>query len=244
MSSHAYYHCADQNREELLNCWSKTRGPEVIWSQNFGRWQGMHKLMPMYAGDNKYTDAEWLKSKIIKAHPEMEAEIKDLDGRALAEMPVHTLASPIIEVSADGMSAKGVWYTPGFALRHDYVNGTANVMWMWEKYGGDFIYEEGEWRFLRLLIGHGHGLRRRHRRLDQAQGPHGPAPGGEEGSGPRRSRRQAGQVPSHGRHRGCGEGRAWPVHGLQAHPDPHGDPQNSGALRISGDNLELLRNAG
>lgn len=97
MSLHAYYHAADQNREELLNCWSQTRGPEVIWSQNFGRWQGMHKLMPMYAGDNKYTDAEWLKSKIVKAHPEMEDEIKDLDGRALAEMPVHTLASPVIE---------------------------------------------------------------------------------------------------------------------------------------------------
>lgn len=153
MSLHAYYHAADQNREELLNCWSKTRGDEIIWSQNFGRWQGMHKLMPMYAGDNKYTDAEWLKSKIVKAHPEMEEALKDIDGRALAEMPVHTLASPIIEVSADGMSAKGVWYTPGFALRHDYVNGTANVTWMWEKYGGDFIYEDGEWRFLRLLIG-------------------------------------------------------------------------------------------
>ena len=153
MSLHAYYHAADQNREELLNCWSKTRGDEIIWSQNFGRWQGMHKLMPMYAGDNKYTDAEWLKGKIVKAHPEMEEVLKDIDGRALAEMPVHTLASPIIEVSADGMSAKGVWYTPGFALRHDYINGTANVTWMWEKYGGDFIYEDGEWRFLRLLIG-------------------------------------------------------------------------------------------
>ena len=32
MSLHAYYHAADQNREELLNCWSKTRGDEIIWS--------------------------------------------------------------------------------------------------------------------------------------------------------------------------------------------------------------------
>lgn len=152
MSLHAYYHAACQNREELLNCWSAERAPEVIWSQNFGRWQGMDKLMPLYAGDNKYTDAEWLKSKIVKARPELEPVIKDLDGRALSEMPVHCLASPIIEVSADGMSAKGVWYTPGFALRHDYISGTAGVIWMWEKYGGDFVYENGEWRFLKLLI--------------------------------------------------------------------------------------------
>lgn len=153
MALHSYYHAADMNREELDNCWSQEREAEVIWSQNFGRWQGLRKkLYPLYAGDNKYTDAEWLKSKIIKAHPEMEEAIKDLDGRALAEMPVHVLASPVIEIAEDGMSAKGLWYTPGFALRHDYVKGTVDVAWMWEKYGGDFVYENGEWRFLRLLI--------------------------------------------------------------------------------------------
>ena len=27
MSLHAYYHAADQNREELLNCWSKPVAP-------------------------------------------------------------------------------------------------------------------------------------------------------------------------------------------------------------------------
>lgn len=152
MSRHTYYHAMCHNREELLNCWTLERPEEVIWSQNFGRWQGMDKLMAMYAGDNKYTDAEWLKGKIYKARPELEEVIKDIDGRGLSEMPVHVLGSPIIEISADGMSAKGVWYTPGFALRHDYVKDSAGVSWMWEKYGGDFIYENGQWRFLRLLI--------------------------------------------------------------------------------------------
>ena len=58
MALHSYYHAADMNREELDNCWSQEREAEVIWSQNFGRWQGLRKkLYPMYAGDNKYTDA-------------------------------------------------------------------------------------------------------------------------------------------------------------------------------------------
>ena len=153
MSLHTYYHAACQNREELDNCWSHERESEVIWSQNFGRWQGLNnKLYPMYAGDNKYTDAEWLKGKIVKARPELADVIKDIDGRGLSEMPVHTLASPIIIISDDGMSAKGEWYTPGFALRHDYIHDTASVSWMWERYGGDFVFENGEWRFLRLLI--------------------------------------------------------------------------------------------
>lgn len=152
MSRHTYYHAMCHNREELNELWSIERGDEVIWSQNFGRWIGLGKLMPLYAGDNKYTDAEWLKEKIVKARPELADAIKDIDGRGMAEMPVHILASPIIEISEDGMSAKGVWYTPGFALRHDYVADTANISWMWEKYGGDFVFENGQWRFLRLLI--------------------------------------------------------------------------------------------
>lgn len=154
MALHSYYHAADMNREELDNCWSQEREAEVIWSQNFGRWQGLRKkLYPMYAGDNKYTDAEWLKSKIIKAHPEMEEAIKDLDGRALAEMPVHVLASPVIEIAEDGMSAKGLWYTPGYALRRNYLQDTASACWMWEKYGADFVWENGEWKFLHIQIG-------------------------------------------------------------------------------------------
>ena len=154
MALHSYYHAADMNREELDNCWSQEREAEVIWSQNFGRWQGLRKkLYPMYAGDNKYTDAEWLKSKIIRAHPEMEEAIKDLDGRALAEMPVHVLASPVIEIAEDGMSAKGLWYTPGYALRRNYLQDTASACWMWEKYGADFVWENGEWKFLHIQIG-------------------------------------------------------------------------------------------
>ena len=152
MALHTYYHASVQNREELLNCWSQTRPDEVVWSQNFGRWVSMDHLMPLYGNDNWYPTGLSLKAQIAEAHPEIAEEIYNLDGRALTEMPVHVLASPIIEIAEDGMHARGVWYTPGFALRHDFIKGGASVMWMWEKYGADFIYENGQWRFLHLLI--------------------------------------------------------------------------------------------
>ena len=153
MSMHTYYHAACFNREELENCWSQERDEEVVWCQNWGRWKGYTaKLMPLYAGDNKYVDAAWLKKKIVRAHPELAEALEKVDGRGLQEMPTHVLASPVIHIAEDGMSAKGLWYTPGYGMRHDHINGTASVGWMWEKYGGDFIYENGEWRFLRLLI--------------------------------------------------------------------------------------------
>ena len=127
MALHSYYHAADMNREELDNCWSQEREAEVIWSQNFGRWQGLRKkLYPMYAGDNKYTDAEWLKSKIIKAHPEMEEAIKDRIAKtgkkpkaivpvALYGMPydctrimeiADRYAIPVVEDAAEGFGSR------------------------------------------------------------------------------------------------------------------------------------------
>lgn len=152
MAMHTYYHAAVQNREELTTIWSTKRAGEVIWSQNFGRWKTLDNLMTLYANDNWYPTALALKASIAEARPELAKEIYELDGRAMTEMPVHVLASPIIEIAEDGMSAKGVWYTPGFALRHDHIRGTAGVMWMWEKYGADFVFENGQWKFLRLLI--------------------------------------------------------------------------------------------
>lgn len=152
MSMHTYYHAAVQNREELTEIWSIQRADEVVWSQNFGRWETLDHLMTLYANDNWYPTALALKASIAEARPELAHEIYELDGRAMTEMPVHVLTSPIIEIAEDGMSAKGVWYTPGFALRHDHIKGTAGVMWMWEKYGADFVFENGQWKFLHLLI--------------------------------------------------------------------------------------------
>jgi len=152
MSRHTYYHAADMNREEVTTLWSQKRADEVVWSQNFGRWIGMHKLLPMYAGDDKYEMAAIQKQQILEIHPEYAEKLEEIDGRRLSEMPTHVLCSSVIEIAEDGMSAKGLWYTPGVALRADTGRDVQDVAWMWEKYGADFIYEDGEWKFLRLLI--------------------------------------------------------------------------------------------
>lgn len=152
MSRHSYYHAANMNSNELEDLWSKEHADEVSWQQNFGMWKSMAHLSPYYGEGHAETGA-YIKKQAIAAHPELAEALKDVDGRRLSEMPTHTLTTPIIEIAADGLTAKGLWYTPGYALRRNYVDETASAAWMWEKYGADFVWENGEWKFLHIQIG-------------------------------------------------------------------------------------------
>lgn len=60
---------------------------------------------------------------------------------------MHTLATPIIEVAGNGMTAKAVWCSPGFETGVNLPRGDFNS-WCWGKYGMDFIKnpDTGEWR--------------------------------------------------------------------------------------------------
>ena len=58
----------------------------------------------------------------------------------------HTLASPVIEVAADGKTAKGVWMSPGHETAPDQETGKLRSYWCWSKYGCDFVKEDGQWK--------------------------------------------------------------------------------------------------
>ena len=154
MARHSYYHAANMNSNELEDIWSKEQSEETTWQQNFGMWKSMPHMYKYY-GEGHDVTGEALREQIIEAKPELKEELMapDIDVRRLVEMPVHTLTTSVIEIAEDGMSAKGLWYTPGYALRRNYLQETASAAWMWEKYGADFVWENGEWKFLHIQIG-------------------------------------------------------------------------------------------
>jgi hypothetical protein len=49
---------------------------------------------------------------------------------------MHLACDPVIEVAADGKTAKSVWLSPG----------CAGDKWIWGTYIVDYIKEDGEWR--------------------------------------------------------------------------------------------------
>ena len=64
------------------------------------------------------------------------------------EASVHTLVTDVIEVAADGKSARGSFITPGVIHSRLTPEGEKYCNVLWERYGSDFVCEDGEWKYL------------------------------------------------------------------------------------------------
>jgi hypothetical protein len=62
---------------------------------------------------------------------------------------IHTLTTPVIEVAADGQTARAIFFSPGVDT-NPRQDGTVTASWCWIKYGADFIREGGKWKIWHL----------------------------------------------------------------------------------------------
>jgi hypothetical protein len=73
------------------------------------------------------------------------------ENYGIGQMLIHQLTSPYIEIAADGKTAQGLWYAPGqVTVAHP---DTVDAMWMYERYGVDFVKENGEWKMWHMFVG-------------------------------------------------------------------------------------------
>jgi len=75
-------------------------------------------------------------------------------------MAIHCPICPVIEIAGDGKTAKGVWIGLGLLAGTNKETGEPTGTWEWDKYGVDFIKEDGKWKIwhhhiYRLLHGWG-----------------------------------------------------------------------------------------
>lgn len=144
MSRRAFYHSIGQNELELA-LWAKKQ--PIRWAQNQGCWMGMASLKVYYDDVNRKMQAGDL-ARLSKLNP----AIKDTPAnRGVGNNAIHTLTTPIIEIARDGRTAKGMWYTPGVILTTE-DGKTPKAMWIWERYGVDFVREDGRWAFLHVQV--------------------------------------------------------------------------------------------
>jgi len=57
----------------------------------------------------------------------------------------------VIEVAEDGATAKGVWVSPGFTTMPTMEK--LQAYWHWDRYGVDFIKEDGQWKIWHFFVG-------------------------------------------------------------------------------------------
>lgn len=144
MSRRAMLHSIGHNEEEL-ELWSRKR--EIRWAQNGGCWIGDDYRR--YYVDVNFQMQKAQLAALSKSNPAIANDFAR--NRYVGSTVLHILSTPIIEIAGDGQSAKGFWYTPGVILSSP-DGKTGEGVNMWERYGVDFVREDGRWRFLHIEV--------------------------------------------------------------------------------------------
>ncbi len=146
MSRHVYWHSAGIHRKEYEQYWSKRAN--ITWGHGWGRQEDRYSYYFSYVLQKEENSFKTF-LQIRENYPQAAGcTIPD----SLAEYSNHLTTSPVIEVAEDGLSAKGLWYTPGFINGHCSANGKLRSQALWERYGGDFILEDGKWVYTNLRV--------------------------------------------------------------------------------------------
>lgn len=146
MSRHVYWHSAGIHRDEWEEYWSKK--VDITWGHGWGRQDDRYSYYFSYVLEKERNAFKTFMGIKLK-YPDVE-NCTRLDG--VAEYSNHLTTSPVIEVAEDGKSAKGLWYTPGFINSHASANGQVRSQALWERYGGDFVLEDGRWLYKNLRV--------------------------------------------------------------------------------------------
>jgi len=150
MSMHNYYHGVNHNLEELEAIWVSEDGPyakTATFSQPQGVWEGLQLIKITYGNPDTKDPNQSLK-EMVKNEP---------SDYPVGSMGIHLNTTPIIVVAGDGKTAKGIWYSPGpilsFTGQKDADgNDLASGMMFMEKYGVDFVKENGEWKIWHIQM--------------------------------------------------------------------------------------------
>ena len=139
LSRHNYYHATAMHLQELDDIWVKEDGEYAATAKFSQPQQVMMGLDTIKADYGKTGD---------------QSARKGIWG-------MHLNTTPIIVIADDGKTAKGVWYSPGVEVgfrgeKDKDGNPVASGNWWWEKYGVDFVKEDGEWKIWHIQMYYDH----------------------------------------------------------------------------------------
>ncbi len=177
-AEHTYYHGRADATGEWGNIWSHS--DDCSWAHAFGRMRGFDQVW--FGSVSRYdmqAFENWL--KMYQIYPEVGGK----DPRPLLEASVHTLVTDIIEVAADGQTARGMFITPGVIHSRLTPDQEKYCMILWERYGSDFVLENGKWVYLHEQVcpdipgslDFTNWAADEYQRLTNPQGPPPPGPG-------------------------------------------------------------------
>ena len=127
--------------KEIELIWAH-KTPGMTFSENSGTYKGDVNMIKKLYGDSAGGGSEG--GAASTKTPYEEGGPIPAAASGTGSFNERTLETPIIEIAGDGQTAKGWWYTIGWsALVKD---GKGYAKWGFERYGVDFVKEDGEWK--------------------------------------------------------------------------------------------------
>ena len=125
--------------------WAK-QAPKPTLAKNDGWYVGLEAIRGYYQA---VADNLAAKAKALKAiFPKQLGDMSDDEAFGAGEHYPRPLTSPLVEVAADGQTAKGLWQVMGA----DNSVGKYGPLstWNWGYIAADFVLEEDEWKIWHL----------------------------------------------------------------------------------------------
>lgn len=146
MGKHEYYHAVGKHKEEIDELWAHKTPGASFEAGDVGRTEGIEAIEEIYVVGNKMRGKQ-----VLQEMRRLFPEIQDVEeNEFIGTTIMHTLTTPVIEVAGDGKTAKGVWVSPGHLTT--VSDGKLQAYWFWERYGVDFVKEDGKWKIWHLRV--------------------------------------------------------------------------------------------
>ena len=149
MCRRAFYYANNDRRGELVNCWvgEPKHLKTASFGSNWGYYVGMDEISSWYVVQHDQQMKDALKA-IHAKHPEIEETLANQGWGCHYFSPMST---PMVILSGDGETAKGMWYCIG---NESVWSGEdeADCWWMNGRVAADFVKEDGQWKIWHLVI--------------------------------------------------------------------------------------------
>jgi hypothetical protein len=149
MSRRGFYQANDWRREELNDLWVTTPRYQQTASlgSNRGYYFGMDEISNFYVVQY-FKKRQKLLDAYCTAHPEVENRRENLGYGC---MVYHPASTPLVILSGDGQTARGLWYVIGQETVWQ-PDGPPDCRWYNDKLAADFVKEKTGWKLWHLVI--------------------------------------------------------------------------------------------
>jgi hypothetical protein len=146
MGIYSQMHLLQQDKDIYGELWSQQE--DVCLGLNNGYYVGAKDVAGYYRAQGE--KIQLINQVMRQVYPDKLGDKPEEKTYGVGRMNYFPLDTPVVEIAADGETAKGIW-----ALRNNYADVTSRgpeAFWQWAYVAVDFIREENDYKIWHLLL--------------------------------------------------------------------------------------------